>query len=129
MMLAAFIEIARIDYAPTPGNYYDVSARDNITPCQSIDDYNPYNYQDYLAGVGDVDKPLNCHQTCDNYYDLNGITYLNLTCIDCDNIPQMSNISVFWQVSTTISDLSPASCLTSSLSLVPIDPCRPFSLC
>jgi hypothetical protein len=102
MLLAAFVEIARVQYAPEPGNYYDVSARDNITPCQSIDDFNPYNYQDYLAGVGDVDKPLNCHQTCDNYYDLNGITYLNLTCIDCDNIPQMSNISVFWQVSASI---------------------------
>ena len=29
------------------GGYDDVSARDNITPCQNIDDFNPYNYQDW----------------------------------------------------------------------------------
>ena len=45
MIIAAIIEVARLDLAPTPGNYYDVSARDNITPCQSLDDYNPYRYQ------------------------------------------------------------------------------------
>jgi hypothetical protein len=100
MVIAAIVEIARLDYAPAPGNYYDTSARDNITPCQSIDDYNPYNYQDYLAGTNGVDsKPANCHQTCSDYYNLNGVTYLNITCIDCDNIPQMSHLSVFWQVS------------------------------
>ena len=99
MFIAAFVEIARQDYAPTPGNYYDKSARDNITPCQDIDDYNPYQYQDYLAGVNDVDtKPAYCHQTCNDYYTVGDVTYLNLTCIDCDNIPQMSGISVFWQV-------------------------------
>lgn len=101
MIVAAIVEIARQQNAPAAGNYYDVSARDNITPCQSIDDYNPYQFQDYLAGVNGVDtQPAYCHQTCDNYYQMNNITYLNLTCIDCDNIPQMSNISVFWQVSS-----------------------------
>lgn len=82
MTVAAFVEMARLQYAPTPGkrrlllnpnhnpsllltccyavpvtamcalhwcsgDYYDKSARDNISPCQNIDDYNPYNYQDW----------------------------------------------------------------------------------
>ncbi len=45
MLVAGFVEIARLQYAPSPGNYYDEDARNNITPCQSIDDFNPYNYQ------------------------------------------------------------------------------------
>lgn len=99
MVVAGIVEVVRLDYAATPGNYYDTSARDNITPCQSIDNYNPYRYQDYVAGVGDVDsKPANCHQTCSDSYYVGNVQYLNLTCIDCDNIPQMANISVFWQV-------------------------------
>jgi len=102
MLVAGFIEMARKSNAPTPGDYYDESARDNITPCQSIDDFNPYKYQQYLAGVGDVDnQPANCYQTCNNYYTdpTSNVVYLNMTCIDCDNIPQMSKLSVFWQVS------------------------------
>ena len=38
-----------------------------------------------------------CSQTCDDHYTFQGQQYLNLTCIDCDNIPQMSSISVMWQ--------------------------------
>jgi hypothetical protein len=98
MVIACIVETCRVQYAPTPGNYYSQSARNNISPCRNIDDFNPYNYQDYLAGTNGVDeKPNNCHQTCYNYYNQSGITYLNLTCIDCDNIPQMSHMSVFWQ--------------------------------
>ncbi|RYY73467.1 hypothetical protein EON63_20030 [archaeon] len=39
------IYLYRKRLAPPAGDYYDSSARDNITPCQSIDDYNPYRYQ------------------------------------------------------------------------------------
>jgi hypothetical protein len=103
MVVAGIVEICRLKYAGEPGNYYDLNARDNITPCQNIDDYNPYRYQDYLAGVGDVDsKPANCYTTCSSYYESNNVQYLNLTCIDCDNIPQMSHMSVFWQVARTL---------------------------
>jgi hypothetical protein len=49
-----FQEIYRLDKAPKPGNYLDVSARNNISPCKNIDDFNPYNYQSWLAGIGDV---------------------------------------------------------------------------
>lgn len=47
MIVAAFVEMYRLAHAPTPGDYYDQSAQDNITPCQNIDDYNPYNYQEW----------------------------------------------------------------------------------
>ena len=52
---------------------------------------------------GDVDEPMYCHQVagCDSHYSINGLSYLNLTCIDCDNIPQMADISVMWQVRMT----------------------------
>ena len=50
MLLAAFIEVYRLSERPDAGNYYDLSARDNITPCQSIDDYNPYQYQNWQSG-------------------------------------------------------------------------------
>ena len=45
MLIAAIVERVRVQYAPEAGNYYDVQARENISPCQSIDDYNPYRYQ------------------------------------------------------------------------------------
>jgi solute carrier family 15 (peptide/histidine transporter), member 3/4 len=94
MCCACLIEYFRLKAAPSSGNYYDESARDNITPCQSIDDYNPYNYQGWLAGTVD-DQPLYCHQTCSVYLP-NGL--LDLDCISCDDIPQMSNISVLAQI-------------------------------
>lgn len=99
-MVAAFVEMYRLDHAPTPGKYIisflllflslhwvvlcfegnlivtflfwwwsdvfspsfsggydDVSARDNITPCQNIDDFNPYNYQDWA-------KVIDWHSIC-----------------------------------------------------------------
>lgn len=72
---------------------------DNITPCQSLDDYNPYAYQAWAAGVEDYDsKPLHCQQTCDYYIPNTQPALLNLTCINCSNIPQMSHLSVFWQI-------------------------------
>jgi hypothetical protein len=40
-----------------------VSARENISPCESIDDFDPYKYQQWYAGVGGVARPVNCHQT------------------------------------------------------------------
>lgn len=51
-----------------------------------------------------MDEPLYCSQVagCNDHYSINGLSYLNLTCIDCDNIPQMSNISVMWQVLQTV---------------------------
>jgi peptide/histidine transporter 3/4 len=94
MVMAALIELYRMEEAPSAGNYYDVSARDNISPCRNIDNYNPYQYQEWYAG-DDVSKPLNCHATCDT---LNAEGLLSLDCIDCDDIPQMSAISIFWQV-------------------------------
>lgn len=99
MLTAAVVEVYRVRLAPTPGGYDDVSARDNITPCQNIDDYNPQQYQDWLANIDDADEPAYCHQTCSDYYvGPSGVLLLNMTCIDCDDIPQMSNMSIFWQI-------------------------------
>eukprot|EP01038_Epipyxis_sp_PR26KG_P011667 gene11667-15622_t len=98
MIVAALVEIYRQSLAPEPGYYDDVSARNNISPCQSIDDYNPYQYQDWQAGIGNVDKPQFCQQICDSFYVQQNITLLNMTCISCNLIPQTSKLSVFWQV-------------------------------
>jgi hypothetical protein len=71
-----------------------------------------------------------CHQTCDDSYTIDGLKYLNLTCIDCDNIPQMSDISVMWQVGPLLSVcliLETASRLPSSQSL-PLQQAFQFSL-
>lgn len=38
---------------------------------------------------------MNCDKTCDTF-DANGD--LSLSCIDCDDIPQYSKITIFWQV-------------------------------
>ncbi len=94
MVVAALIELYRIQQSPAAGDYYDQSARDNISPCRNIDDYDPYQYQKWYAG-DDVDKPAQCSQTC-SVIDPSGL--LSLDCIDCDDIPQMSNLSIFWQV-------------------------------
>ena len=52
-----------------------------------------------LSQGGDTDEPMYCHQTCDTTVpDANGVPTLILACITCDDIPQMSNISVMWQV-------------------------------
>lgn len=98
MLVAAIVESERIRLSPAAGNYYDTNARNNISPCQNIDNFDPNMYQQWVAGIDDATQPLYCSQTCDNYYSDNGQLLLNLTCIDCDDIPQMSNISVFWQI-------------------------------
>ena len=97
MLVAAWVEIYRLRTAPAPGNYYDESARANITPCQSIDDYNPYEYQNWQAGLGDS-EPLYCSQTCDQTVIVDGQELLSLDCISCEDIPQMSHMSIFWQI-------------------------------
>jgi dipeptide/tripeptide permease len=103
MCVAAIVEVARIAYSPSQGNYYDVAARDNFTPCQSIRDYDPYTFQSYLANTNDDSNqgaPLYCSQTCNDFYidPASQQRYLNLTCISCDDLPQMSRLSVFWQI-------------------------------
>jgi dipeptide/tripeptide permease len=100
MVCAGLIEMYRLKEKRDAGGYFDTSARDNISPCQNIDDYNPKEYQKWDAGKGDVEEPANCHQIngCDLHYADGKYSFLNLTCIECDDIPQMSKLSVFWQV-------------------------------
>ncbi|CAM9090959.1 unnamed protein product, partial [Ectocarpus fasciculatus] len=94
MVTAALIEMYRLQQAPDSGAYDDDSAKDHISPCRNIDDFDPYQYQKWYAGDEDT-EPQNCSETCDTI-DENGL--LSLDCIDCDDIPQYSNLTIFWQV-------------------------------
>lgn len=95
MVFAALLELYRQSETPTAGGYNDAAAKANMSPCRSIDNFNPYQYQEWAAGE-DVSKPLNCWQIagCDQMD--NGM--LSLSCIQCDNLPQMSRVSIFWQI-------------------------------
>lgn len=113
MLVAAFVEIARVQYAP-PETFYTSQTQDTslMTPCQSLRDYNPFAFQHYLAHPGVVyadddststsakSAPLYCSQTCDTYVYNNATDtqLLSLDCISCDALPLMSSLSVFWQV-------------------------------
>jgi peptide/histidine transporter 3/4 len=50
MGLAGIIEIYRLHEKAPAGNYYDQDAKDNISPCHDIDNYNPYQYQKWQSG-------------------------------------------------------------------------------
>ena len=95
MIAAALIEIYRRRCSPKQGNYYDINARNNITPCRDIYDYNPYDYMQWYNNSGNSiennKKPLYCHQIngCDINVD-------GINCVTCDYIPQMSKLSVLW---------------------------------
>ena len=98
MLMAALVEYFRRQTAPAAGDWYDESARANITPCQSIDDYNPNVYQEWYAGIDDATQPLYCSETCDQTVIVDGQELLSLDCISCEDIPQMSDMSIFWQI-------------------------------
>ena len=51
MVVAALVEQGRFDMRPNAGDYFSETARANMSPCQDIDDYNPYEYQIWLAGA------------------------------------------------------------------------------
>jgi hypothetical protein len=84
MLVAAAVEYFRLQYAPPgalhrvsfstnttyliifyflrfqDGDFFDLSAQDNITPCQNLDDYNPCLYQK-------VSYLLNCNDGIQHY--------------------------------------------------------------
>jgi dipeptide/tripeptide permease len=123
MIVAALVENARISSSPVPGNYYDINARNNISPCQNIYDYDPYEYQKYYND-NSLDQPLYCNKKsdCDFFYTLSTTTYLNTTCIHCNDIPQMSSLSVFWQIPQFsligVSEILASKCYISILFLL-----------
>ena len=95
MLIAGLIEMYRVEQSPAAANWYDEAARNNISPCKNIDNYDPNKYQGWVAGTED-DEPTNCDQICNDYDPVTQL--LLLTCIDCDDIPQMSSLSIFWQI-------------------------------
>lgn len=95
VITAGILESIRKDMAPEAKSYLDGGA-DKMSPCRNEDDYNPYKYQKYRAGKDDY-EPMFCSKKSGcNIYDNKG--YLALECIDCDDIPQVAPVSVFWQV-------------------------------
>ncbi len=36
MLAAAIVEVCRVEYSPPDGDYYDVDARNNISPCRYV---------------------------------------------------------------------------------------------
>lgn len=104
MIAAALLEMVRQKYTPGQGNWYDVAARDNISPCRNIDNFSPIQYQNWYATQNDstgiyevVDvEPSNCSQISGCSELIDGL--LSEICIQCDDIPQMSDISILWQI-------------------------------
>lgn len=94
MIVAALVEIYRLKEAPNEVYYINAttSEKDNISPCRNIDNYNPQNYIDWYNGL-DSDKPSNCWPISNCNINIDSIK-----CIDCDPIPQMSPVSIFWQI-------------------------------
>ena len=59
-------------------------------------DYNPYKYQAWYSDHS-KDEPVYCHRVSGcTTLDASGL--LSLECIDCDDIPRSSPMSVFWQI-------------------------------
>jgi hypothetical protein len=50
MVVAGLIEVYRLQQSPDAGGYDDKSARDNISPCRDIYNYDPNKYQKWYAG-------------------------------------------------------------------------------
>ena len=97
MLTSGVVEVFRLQLAPPAGGYLS-PARNNISPCRNIDNYNPYKYQEYYEGLTSA-KPSNCRivisSACPSLPDSDS---LPLECIQCDDIPQMSGLSVFAQI-------------------------------
>jgi MFS family permease len=99
MAVAGLIEVYRKQNVPAACAYGEAVSgggfcQDNISPCKNVDNYDPNKYLDYLNGVPDDDgdspkEPTNC-------YTIEGCAPASLSCITCDDIPQMSTISIFW---------------------------------
>ena len=64
----------------------------------AFSEYNLYKYQEYFYGTED-DQPANCWTLSSNVCNAQvAAGTLPMDCIECDYIPQMSNISIFWQI-------------------------------
>ena len=100
MVVAAFVEISRKKNSPADVTYINASPADlaNVSPCQNVYDYNPYMFQEWQANPSNSEKPSMCQQICDTTYTQGNTQYLVITCISCQPLPLMSNVSVFAQI-------------------------------
>mmetsp|Transcript_35266 Transcript_35266/g.111039 ORF Transcript_35266/g.111039 Transcript_35266/m.111039 type:complete len:612 (-) Transcript_35266:455-2290(-) len=69
-----------------------LNTENEISACKDKSDYDPRVFQDYYSGDGD--KPQNCWSTCET---MDG-DKLSIDCIECDPVPVVSSVSIFWQV-------------------------------
>jgi len=97
MSVAALVEDSRKKNSPPDVTYLNATLTQlsNVSPCQNVDDYNPYVYQLWYSYPNDYEKPSSCVQICDTTDDSAG---LSLDCISCQPLPLMSNLSVFAQI-------------------------------
>ena len=109
----------------TGGNGVD---RLNVSPCINLNDYNPYLYLQYINGISTykptychlipnctpsnttsytVLSSTNQHHQSHSYNTTNNIIYSNnilysnssdISCIQCSYIPQMSRLSILYQI-------------------------------
>ena len=100
MLVAALVEDSRKKHSPPDVTYLNATPAQlsNVSPCQSVDDYNPNVYQLWYSSPNDYEKPSSCSQTCDTTYMQGSVEYLSLDCISCEPLPLMSNLSVFAQI-------------------------------
>lgn len=122
MIVAAIVESYRRLHAPSALYYNEWSSDASavaLSPCQSINDYNPNRYQQWLISVeksGDhslshISKPTSCSHvpiegSCSNYrfYSTpgsslhNGTTTGSCLIISCQSLPQVSTMNVLWQI-------------------------------
>jgi len=94
MVCAGVLETYRKKLAPSDGPY--PIGKDNIDNCKNIEDFMPSRFQLYYNSPETNPRPQFCYQV-NNCSALGTDNYLDLSCIHCENIPQISPISVLWQ--------------------------------
>jgi hypothetical protein len=110
MLCAAVIEHFRVDYVRGSSNLPYLDSLSKASPCINVDDYNPYLYRNATAipvhpesePTVAMDKPQFCWFICESREDtiINSYPYhvYTMDCISCDLIPQVSSLSVLWQI-------------------------------
>ena len=93
MLVSGVVEVFRVKAMPPPGDFESVKG--NISPCRNALNYDPSAYLSYVND-GDAFKPTNCHTLSSP--ECSAQSPLSQSCVECDDVPQMSSQSVFAQI-------------------------------
>lgn len=109
MLAAAILEHVRLDYVSHPSSLFYTYALEHASPCVDTDDFNPYLFRNSTAipepgspALEGFERPQYCHAGCNdreittihnNIYQV-----YTMDCIKCRHIPQVSKLSVLWQI-------------------------------